>query len=243
MTDYLEQVLAQNDALERELQRAEQVALPAWEGNKAARERPQEVEEVSRVPESPQDIRDKSGNKVWQPAESEPGVTQKGRAFEENPRPSPLPQGETRSERAVENNAMLQALGELAGEIPGGRPIDNQTGFSGVSGVEPDGQTWPFWGLRQQLPLEQALKKAENAAQTAQFSSKTGRVSTSLEMDLSKREVLSSWAGQTTDSGWKRAKSVQDGMAAAFQRDETAQRVDRAFRRDSRRYDGGFFLY
>lgn len=42
---------------------------------------------------------------------------------------------------------------------------------------------------------------------------------------------------------WTAMGRAEPGGTAAGGELETAQRVDRAFRRDSRRYDGGFFLY
>lgn len=45
------------------------------------------------------------------------------------------------------------------------------------------------------------------------------------------------------DRAWTAMGRAEPGQTAAGGDLDTAQRVDRAFRRDSRRYDGGFFLY
>ena len=62
---------------------------------------------------------------------------------------------------------------------------------------------------------------------------------------LARREQAASAPGElpAQTGGWTgggEAPAAQTGGAGEL---ETALRVDRAFRRDSRRYDGGFFLY
>ena len=49
--------------------------------------------------------------------------------------------------------------------------------------------------------------------------------------------------GTAEDGGWTPARRAGRIQAGAGGDSDTAQWVDRIFRRDSRRYDGGFFLY
>lgn len=79
--------------------------------------------------------------------------------------------------------------------------------------------------------LAGALSKADRSA--AQAAALTGR-----ERSTPVLERLTAEGG-----GWTAPGRARQNPAGGGGELETAQRVDRAFRRDSRRYDGGFFLY
>lgn len=80
-------------------------------------------------------------------------------------------------------------------------------------------------------PLAGALQKADRSAAQADV--------------LTRGAAAPQSTGDRTaeDRAWTTMGRAEPGQTAAGGELETAQRVDRAFRRDSRRYDGGFFLY
>lgn len=80
-------------------------------------------------------------------------------------------------------------------------------------------------------PLAGALQKADRSAAQADV--------------LTRGAAAAQSTGDRTaeDRAWTAMGRAEPGQTAASRELETAQRVDRAFRRDSRRYDGGFFLY
>lgn len=80
-------------------------------------------------------------------------------------------------------------------------------------------------------PLAGALQKADRSAAQADV--------------LTRGAAASQSTGDRTaeDRAWTAMGRAEPGQTAAGGDLDTAQRVDRAFRRDSRRYDGGFFLY
>lgn len=89
----------------------------------------------------------------------------------------------------------------------------------------------PEFARSEAQPLAGALQQADRSA--AQAAALTGR-----ERNSTVLERLTAESGGWTAPG--RARQNPTGGGGEL---ETAQRVDRAFRRDSRRYDGGFFLY
>lgn len=81
-------------------------------------------------------------------------------------------------------------------------------------------------------PLAGALQRADRSAAQADVLTR-GAAAAQSTGDRTKAEDLA-----RTSMG--RAQRGRDGTGGGL---DTAQQVDRAFRRDSRRYDGGFFLY
>lgn len=51
------------------------------------------------------------------------------------------------------------------------------------------------------------------------------------------------WSFGGTEQAWTPAEKISLPAAPGLGELEWAERADRAFRRDSRRYDGGFYLY
>lgn len=120
---------------------------------------------------------------------------------------------------------------EQAG-LPQGLPREAmQEAINGaLRGGAEDGFTAEFTQFEAQA-LAGALQQADRSA--AQAAALTGR-----ERNSTVLERLTAESGGWTAPG--RARQNPTGGGGEL---ETAQRVDRAFRRDSRRYDGGFFLY
>lgn len=89
----------------------------------------------------------------------------------------------------------------------------------------------PEFARPEAQPLAGALQKADRSAAQADV--------------LTRGAAASQSTGDRTaeDRAWTAMGRAELGQIAASGELETAQRVDRAFRRDSRRYDGGFFLY
>lgn len=79
--------------------------------------------------------------------------------------------------------------------------------------------------------LAGALQQADRSA--AQAAALTGRERNSTVLERLTAE----------GSGWTAPGRARQNPTGGGGDLDTAQRVDRAFRRDSRRYDGGFFLY
>ena len=120
---------------------------------------------------------------------------------------------------------------EQAG-LPQGLPREAmQEAINGaLRGGAEDGFTAEF-ALFEAQPLAGALRQADRSA--AQAESLT-------------RGAPAQSAGDRTvveNRAWTAMGRAEPGGTASGGELETAQRVDRAFRRDSRRYDGGFFLY
>lgn len=80
-------------------------------------------------------------------------------------------------------------------------------------------------------PLAGALRQADRSAAQAEI--------------LTRGAPAQSTGDRTAveSRAWTAMGRAEPGGTAAGGELETVQRVDRAFRRDSRRYDGGFFLY
>lgn len=80
-------------------------------------------------------------------------------------------------------------------------------------------------------PLAGALRQADRSAAQAEI--------------LTRGAAAQSTGDRTAveSRAWTAMGRAEPGGTASGGELETAQRVDRAFRRDSRRYDGGFFLY
>ena len=116
--------------------------------------------------------------------------------------------------------------------LPSGLPQVGQAPRPGDRPGEAEGAgTVPLRGEESAQALKQALERAERRAARAAA--------------LARREQAASAPGElpAQTGGWTgggEAPAAQTGGAGEL---ETALRVDRAFRRDSRRYDGGFFLY
>lgn len=89
----------------------------------------------------------------------------------------------------------------------------------------------PEFARSEAQPLAGALQKADRSAAQADV--------------LTRGAAAAQSTGDRTaeDRAWTAMGRAELGQTAAGGELETAQRVDRAFRRDSRRYDGGFFLY
>lgn len=89
----------------------------------------------------------------------------------------------------------------------------------------------PEFSRSEARPLAGALQKADRSAAQADV--------------LTRGAAASQSTGDRTaeDRAWTAMGRAEPGQTAAGGDLDTAQRVDRAFRRDSRRYDGGFFLY
>lgn len=89
----------------------------------------------------------------------------------------------------------------------------------------------PEFALFEAQPLAGALRQADRSAAQAEI--------------LTRGAPAQSTGDRTAaeNRAWTAMGRTDPGGTAAGGELETAQRVDRAFRRDSRRYDGGFFLY
>lgn len=132
----------------------------------------------------------------------------------------------------AEGTAEAAAFREAGGGIPGGLPREStqeerNTALRG--GTEDDFA--PEFAQPEAPPLAGALQKADRSAAQADV--------------LTRGAAASQSTGDRTaeDRAWTAMGRAEPGQTAAGGELETAQRVDRAFRRDSRRYDGGFFLY
>jgi hypothetical protein len=105
-----------------------------------------------------------------------------------------------------------------------------------------------------ELPLLAAVRDVEEAARWLETAGRTGRGAEESGTGSTWRAALPDGAGQTTaerSGAWSAAEAAAyrravswsgrsaDQGEAAIQ----AQQLDQIFRRDSRRYDGGFFLY
>lgn len=89
----------------------------------------------------------------------------------------------------------------------------------------------PEFAQSEAQPLAGALQKADRSAAQADV----------LTRGAAAPQSTGDWTAE--DRAWTAMGRAELGQTAAGGELETAQRVDRAFRRDSRRYDGGFFLY
>lgn len=99
-----------------------------------------------------------------------------------------------------------------------------------LRGGTEDGFTAEFAQFEAQ-PLAGALRQADRSAAQAEI--------------LTRGAPAQSTGDRTAaeNRAWTAMGRAEPGRTTSGGELETAQRVDRAFRRDSRRYDGGFFLY
>lgn len=167
--------------------------------------------------------------------------------------------------------ALRQAEHALAGGRPGETetegeelsPVEGTTRQTSEAGrPETDLSPKEQAGLPQGLPRE-AMQEAINGALrggaedgfTAEFTQFEAQALAGAlrqaDRSAAQAEILTRGApAQSTgdraaveNRAWTAMGRAEPGGTAAGGELETAQRVDRAFRRDSRRYDGGFFLY
>ena len=133
--------------------------------------------------------------------------------------------GEDRLEEAQ------QASGSGSGwaGLPSPAPETDIPAAGGQPEEESQPSGTPGWAEDAAQPLAGALEQADRSA--AQAAALAGR----------EQARPAPGQGAAERSGWM--SSVQPGRDGGAGELETALRVDRAFRRDSRRYDGGFFLY
>lgn len=132
----------------------------------------------------------------------------------------------------AEGTAEAAAFREAGDGIPGGLPREStqEERNTALRGGAEEGFS-PEFAQSEAQPLAGALQKADWSAAQADV--------------LTRGAAASQSTGDRTaeDRAWTAMGRAELGQTAAGGELETAQRVDRAFRRDSRRYDGGFFLY
>lgn len=142
--------------------------------------------------------------------------------------------GETEREEwpPAEGTTEAAAFREAGGGIPGGLPREStlEERNTALRGGAEEGFS-PEFAQSEARPLAGALQKVDRSAAQADV--------------LTRGAAVSQSPGDRTaeDRAWTAMGRAEPGQTAAGGELETAQRVDRAFRRDSRRYDGGFFLY
>lgn len=110
------------------------------------------------------------------------------------------------------------------------RPAMQEAINGALRGGAEDGFTAEFTQFEAQA-LAEALRQADRSAAQAEILTRGAPAQSAGD-----RAAVESRA-------WTAMGRAEPGGTAAGGELETAQRVDRAFRRDSRRYDGGFFLY
>jgi hypothetical protein len=148
------------------------------------------------------------------------------------------------AERLVETETVLgnQDGGDVAEELL--PQLDPETGVD---------ETLPLWqAVRSMEAAENAFLAARNqrSEEEAEYSwterpaltrtGESGRRSLLGFPALESRETAGNWAERTEMSA---GESYAMGRSDRGEDVVRAERVDQAFRRDSRRYDGGFFLY
>lgn len=140
---------------------------------------------------------------------------------------SGLPSGQLEAGHRLEAERWTEAAGRKAGELPATADLRPEAaGWSAAGGRAPWTGTEPS-----RSPLSGALAQADRSAARA-----------AALADLERTHLPQEGTG-VTGGGWTapgRAWRDRGGSGGEL---EAAQRVDRVFRRDSRRYDGGFFLY
>lgn len=136
-----------------------------------------------------------------------------------------------RAEPETERLETVRSSGERAG-LPLGLPREftQEERSTALRGGAEEGST-PEFARPEAQPLAGALQRADRSAARADV--------------LTRGAAAAQSTGDRTaeDRAWTAMGRAEPGQTAAGGELETAQRVDRAFRRDSRRYDGGFFLY
>lgn len=151
-----------------------------------------------------------------------------GSAKEAEAEEKPSPGKEAaRAEPETERLEAVRSSGERAGRSLGlPRESTQEERNTALRGGTEDGLAPEF-----AQPLAGALQKADRSAAQADV--------------LTRGAAASQSTGDRTaeDRAWTAMGRAEPGQTAAGGDLDTAQRVDRAFRRDSRRYDGGFFLY
>ena len=136
--------------------------------------------------------------------------------------------------RAEPEDERLEAVRSPKGKagLPQGLPreFSQEAMNTALRGGTEDGFA-PEFARSEAQPLAGALQKADRSAAQTDV--------------LTRGAAASQSTGDRTaeDRAWTTMGRAEPGQTAAGGELETAQRVDRAFRRDSRRYDGGFFLY
>lgn len=155
-----------------------------------------------------------------------------GSAKEAEAKEKPSPGKEAaRAEPEDERLETVRSFGERAG-LPLGLPREStqEERNTALRGGTEEGFA-PEFARSEAQPLAGALQKADRSAAQADV--------------LTRGAAASQSTGDRTaeDRAWTTMGRAEPGQTAAGGELETAQRVDRAFRRDRRRYDGGFFLY
>lgn len=155
------------------------------------------------------------------------GSAKKAEAEEE---PSPGKEA-ARAEPEAGRLEAVRSFGERAGlplVLP--RESTQEERNTALRGGTEEGSA-PEFARSEAQPLAGALQKADRSAARADVLTRGG--------------AAAQPAGDRTAEDRARTAMgrAEPGQIAAGGELETAQRVDRAFRRDSRRYDGGFFLY
>lgn len=155
-----------------------------------------------------------------------------GSAKEAEAEEKPSPGKEAaRVEPETERLEAVRSFGERAGlplVLP--RESTQEERNAALRGGTEEGST-PEFARSEAQPLAGALQKADRSAAQADVLTRGAA-------------AAQSTGGRTAeDRAWTAMGRAEPGQTAAGGELETAQRVDRAFRRDSRRYDGGFFLY
>lgn len=89
----------------------------------------------------------------------------------------------------------------------------------------------PEFARSEAQPLAGALRQADRSAAQAEILTRGAPAQSTGDRTAAEKRA------------WTAMGRAEPGQTAVGGELETAQRVDRAFRRDSRRYDGGFFLY
>ena len=156
------------------------------------------------------------------------GGSTKETETEEEPSPG---KEAARADPETERLEAVRSFGERAGlplVLP--RESTQEERNAALRGGTEEGST-PEFARSEAQPLAGALQKADRSAAQADV--------------LTRGAAASQSTGDRTaeDRAWTAMGRAELGQTAAGGELETAQRVDRAFRRDSRRYDGGFFLY
>ena len=155
-----------------------------------------------------------------------------GSAKEAEAKEKPSPGREAaRAEPEDERLETVRSFGERAGRSLGlPRESTQEERNTALRGGAEEGFS-PEFAQSEAQPLAGALQKADRSAAQADV--------------LTRGAAASQSTGDRTaeDRAWTAMGRAELGQTAAGGELETAQRVDRAFRRDSRRYDGGFFLY
>ena len=232
MTDYLEAILEPGeDALERALRQAEDVLARAAQGGE--------------------------GTDLEAPAPKTGARRESG----------PAAAAETKGEAEETNLTLLSAKGAPRADTDSDGAAGPEEAAGAAGATEPGNAAGPSYlrSGRDDLlllgPEAARPKESENGARQEQWpgsaldwaESSASRLAGALEQAdrsagqasaLAAREQTRPARGLGTaeDGSWTPARRAGRTQAAGGDSD-TAQWVDRIFRRDSRRYDGGFFLY